>query len=64
MANFIRTESGDGGIYFINIERVTKLHPMPNGGTAITFDGEHNMLTVVTNIADILNPVPGPTVGA
>jgi hypothetical protein len=63
MVSFIRTEAADGGIYFINIERVTKLHPMLNGGTAITFDGEHNMLTVVTNIADILNPVPSRTTG-
>ena len=54
MVNFIRTEASDGGIYFINIERVTKLHPMPGGGTAITFDSENNTLSVVTDIAEIL----------
>ena len=54
MVNLIRTEATDGEIYFINIERVTKLHPMQGGGTAITFDSENNTLSVLTYVAEII----------
>ncbi len=56
VAHFIKTETPTGEIYFLNIERVTKLHPMHDGGTAITFDNE-NTISVATDAHDILRQV-------
>ena len=56
MVHFIQTETPIGEIYFINVERVTKLHPMQNGGTAITFDSE-NTLSVAMDAKEILRRI-------
>ena len=61
-AHFIKTETPSGEIYFVNIERVTKLHPMLNGGTAITFDN-NNIISVATDAIEIL-PQAGNRPGA
>src|SRR5262245_45139742 len=50
MANFIRTETPTGEVYFLNVDRMTKIHPMKDGGTLITFDSDNTVS--VSNDAD------------
>ena len=53
MANFIRTETLNGEVYFLNIDKVTKIHPMRDGGAVITFDRD-NTISVGNDVNEIV----------
>jgi len=53
MATFVKAETTMGEIYYLNVDRMTKIHPMRDGGALITFDRD-NTISVRTEAMEIL----------